>query len=177
MKCDRGWRLTNYDAYRSRRDDEARREYKARWIKDRRAQSRRVDTCRHDVDNVDSRGHLYTQAEAEAEAEAEVEATASIVVPEKSPASTQAVAVAATDFMDGMQEATAVRKACERRSFADWRTMVAHRIFWTREEDEVWKGIYAAEGWEEMTKAYQYLAGKYPAPKKLFLSMFQEMRG
>jgi LPS sulfotransferase NodH len=54
--------------------------------------------------------------------------------------------------------------------------MIAHRIFWTREEDEVWKGVFAAEGWDEMTKAYQYLAEKHPAPKKLFLSMFQDLR-
>jgi hypothetical protein len=88
----------------------------------------------------------------------------------------EAVAVASTDFMEGSQEAPATAMACERRSFADWRIIVAHRIFWTREEDDVWKGIYGAEGWDEMTKAYRYLETKHPAPKKLFLSMFQEMR-
>ena len=84
--------------------------------------------------------------------------------------------------MDGMQEAPPgepahVTKACDRRTFGQWRADIAHRIYWTRDEDDVWKAIFASEGWDEMAKAYQYLAGKHPAPKKLFLSMFQEMRG
>ena len=84
-----------------------------------------------------------------------------------------------TGFMNDMQaapEPAHVTQACDRRTFGDWRTMIAHRIFWTREEDEVWKGVYQAEGWDEMTKAYAYLAGKHPAPKKLFLNMFQDLR-
>ncbi len=82
-------------------------------------------------------------------------------------------------FMDEMQSAPEpahVTQACDRRTFGDWRSMVAHRIFWTREEDEVWKSIFQAEGWDEMTKGYNYLAKKHPAPKKIFLSMIQELR-
>jgi hypothetical protein len=81
--------------------------------------------------------------------------------------------------MDSMQRApepSHVTQACDRRTFGDWRTMVAHRIFWTREEDEVWKSIFQAEGWDEMTKGYNFLAKKHPAPKKIFVSMIQELR-
>ena len=97
---------------------------------------------------------------------------------------TASAAVSVADplaFMDGMQEAPAgepehVTKACDRRTFGHWRAMVAHRIFWTREEDELWKSIFAAEGWDEMTKGYHFLAKKHPAPKKIFVSMIQELR-
>jgi hypothetical protein len=94
------------------------------------------------------------------------------------PAPRQAVAADPLD-MDSMQAAPEpdhVTKALDRRTFADWRTMIARRIFWTREEDELWKSIFAAEGWDEMTKGYEFLAKKHPAPKKIFVSMFQEIR-
>ncbi len=60
---DGGWRLLNYEKYRSLRDEEERKEYKREWIKNKRA----VDK---NVDNVDKSRPPYTNAEAEAEAEA-----------------------------------------------------------------------------------------------------------
>ena len=62
------------------------------------------------------------------------------------------------------------------RTFADWRIMVGKRIFWTREEDDAWRAMFQAEGWDEMTRGYEHLAKKHPAPAKLFFSMFQEIR-
>lgn len=59
---DGGWRLLNYDKYRSLRDEEERKEYKREWIKNKR----NVDK---NVDNVDKSRPQYTNAEAEAEAD------------------------------------------------------------------------------------------------------------
>jgi hypothetical protein len=154
MKCDRGWLLTNYDAYRNRRDDEARREYKARWIKERRAQSRNVDTCRHDVDSVDSRGHLYTQAEAEAEAEADT--IDAVCIPGK-----QSAPMPMT------------------RSWMDWKiTIGRHRVFIDREGNAEghWAELYSRTGWDEFTKAWEYCAGKTAKPGgKVFLGNMLEV--
>lgn len=92
-----------------------------------------------------------------------------------------AQAAAAADPMGDAFEAVeqanpAPRRAIPPLSFADWRIQVGKRIFWTRDEDETWRAMFEAEGWDEMTKGYEFLAGKHPAPKKLFLSMFQELR-
>lgn len=73
-------------------------------------------------------------------------------------------------------ESAAIGRACDKRSFPDWRITIARRLFWTREEDETWKALYAAEGWDAMSAAYRYLAAKTPEPKKIFISMFQEIR-
>jgi hypothetical protein len=69
-----------------------------------------------------------------------------------------------------------ITRACDRRTFADWRIMVGKRIFWTREEDQTWRAMFDAEGWDEMTKGYEYLAKTIPPPKKIFISMIQELR-
>ena len=79
-------------------------------------------------------------------------------------------------FEDVEQANPAPRRAIPPLSFADWRIQVGKRIFWTRDEDETWRALFDAEGWDEMSKAYEHLAKTYPAPKKLFLSMFQEIR-
>jgi hypothetical protein len=70
----------------------------------------------------------------------------------------------------------APRRALPPLSFADWRIQVGKRIFWTRDEDDTWRAMFEAEGWGEMTRGYEHLAARHPAPKKLFLSMFQELR-
>lgn len=62
-KIDGGWQLLNYAKYREMRDEEARKEYKRDWIRERR----------QNESTVDRSGPLYTKAEAEAEAEAEKE--------------------------------------------------------------------------------------------------------
>lgn len=82
------------------------------------------------------------------------------------------------DVMTSMQpeEPAHVAQALDRRTFADWRIIIGRRIFWTREEDSAWKAMYQAEGWDEMTRGYEYLAKKHPEPAKLFLSYFQEIR-
>lgn len=51
---DGGWRLLNHAKYRALRDDEARKEYKREWIKERRRSESTVDRGRPQ----------YTQAEA-----------------------------------------------------------------------------------------------------------------
>lgn len=60
---DGGWRLINYEKYRTIRDEESRREYMADLMKKRRADVK-------DVSNVSS-GYHNAEAEAEAEAEAD----------------------------------------------------------------------------------------------------------
>jgi hypothetical protein len=61
-------------------------------------------------------------------------------------------------------------------SFADWRIMVGKRCFVGNDERAEWLAMFQAEGWEEMTEAYQRLTKKHPEPAKIFLSMFQEIR-
>lgn len=62
-EIDGGWRLLNHGKYRSLRDEEERKAYKADWIRNKRAS----------VDNVDTSRPQATYAEAEAEAEAYTE--------------------------------------------------------------------------------------------------------
>lgn len=57
-EIDGGWRLLNYDKYRSIQDEEGRKEYQREWVKQRRQEKSTVDTSRSQS----------TQAEAEAEA-------------------------------------------------------------------------------------------------------------
>jgi hypothetical protein len=97
------------------------------------------------------------------------------------PPHAQETDAAAADPMSEAFEAVekanpAPRRALPPLSFADWRIQVGKRIFWTRDEDDTWRAMFEAEGWDEMTRGYEYLASKHPAPKKLFLSMFQELR-
>lgn len=73
-------------------------------------------------------------------------------------------------------QARPIRTPTLTKNFTDWRNEIARRIFWTREEDSLWRAMFESEGWDEMTKGYEYLAKKHPQPKKLFLSMFQEIR-
>lgn len=73
-------------------------------------------------------------------------------------------------------EAPEVTRLLDPRTFADWRIMVGHRVFVGHDERPEWLALFAAEGWDEMSKGYAYLAGKHPEPAKLFLSMFQELR-
>lgn len=61
-------------------------------------------------------------------------------------------------------------------SFADWRIMVGKRCFVGNDERAEWLAMFQAEGWDEMTEAYQRLTKKHPEPAKIFLSMFQEIR-
>lgn len=63
-----------------------------------------------------------------------------------------------------------------RKTFADWRIMVAKRIFITDAERAEWTAMFDAEGWDDMTAAYQRLAESIPEPGKIFLSSFQEIR-
>lgn len=63
-----------------------------------------------------------------------------------------------------------------RKTFADWRIMVAKRIFITDAERPEWTAMFDAEGWDEMTAAYERLAAATPEPGKIFLSSFQEIR-
>lgn len=63
-----GWRLLNHDKYRSMRDEEERRAYKADWIRKRRQEEKESES----VDNVDRGRPQYTQAEAEAESDTDI---------------------------------------------------------------------------------------------------------
>lgn len=60
------------------------------------------------------------------------------------------------------------------RNWRDWQVMVGVRCFVGRDESDAWAALFQAEGWDEMTRAYQYLAGTKPG--KLFLSDFQACR-
>jgi len=60
--------------------------------------------------------------------------------------------------------------------FAEWRIMVGKRVFVGPDERPEWLAMFEAEGWDEMTRGYEYLAKKYHDPAKIFLSMFQELR-
>jgi len=67
---DGGWRILNHAKYRRMMNDEERREYKARWIADKR-KSTSVDIRRQSVDSSRPEATQSTQAEAEAEADKE----------------------------------------------------------------------------------------------------------
>jgi len=65
-----GWRILNYDKYRTLRDEEERREYKRNWIADKRAKTpNSVDNVDNGVDKRRQSRPPYTNAEAEAEAD------------------------------------------------------------------------------------------------------------
>jgi hypothetical protein len=63
---DGGWKLLNYDKYRTLRDEEARREYQREWDRENRPHPRKSDSS-------DKSRPAPTKAEAEAEAEAEAD--------------------------------------------------------------------------------------------------------
>ncbi len=61
-EIDGGWRILNYLKYRRMLSEDERREYKAKWIAEKRRQVSTVDKCR-------KKSSLSTQAEAEADRE------------------------------------------------------------------------------------------------------------
>ncbi len=63
-EIDGGWHILNYAKYRRMLSEDERREYKAKWIAEKRRQMSTVDTSR-------KKSSLSTQAEAEAEADKE----------------------------------------------------------------------------------------------------------
>lgn len=79
-EIDGGWRLLNYEKYRSLRDEEERKEYKREWIAEKRAKDKIVDK---NVDSVYKSRPQYTNAEAEAEAEAEIRTKKKIGAPKR----------------------------------------------------------------------------------------------
>jgi hypothetical protein len=72
-------------------------------------------------------------------------------------------------------EPATTTRMVDHRNFANWRITIGHRVYVGRDERDEWLALYAAEGWDEMSKAYAYLNGQHP-DGKLFLSQFQEMR-
>ncbi len=68
---DGGWHILNYAKYRRMLSEDERREYKAKWIAEKRRQLSTVDKSR-------KKSMPSTQAEAEAEAEAEKKGEASV---------------------------------------------------------------------------------------------------
>jgi hypothetical protein len=81
------------------------------------------------------------------------------------------------DFMAEVQEANQVTAEVDhRRTWRDWQIQIGHRIFVGRDEADAWAALYAAEGWDEMTRGYRYLEKKHAKPSKIYLSMFQELR-
>jgi hypothetical protein len=61
------------------------------------------------------------------------------------------------------------------RGWREWQIKVGIKCFIGDGEDEAWKLLYEAEGWDEMTRAYVYLAKTKPGGR-LFLSDFQACR-
>lgn len=81
------------------------------------------------------------------------------------------------DPMAQIQAANQITSEVDRRrTWRDWQIAIGHRIFVGRDEADAWAALYAAEGWDEMTKAYEYLDKKHKKPGKIYLSMFQELR-
>ena len=76
-----GWRIVNYLQYRAIRDEDARKEYQADWVKQKRASRQIVDKS---VD-LNRQSTKSTHAEAEAEAEAEAVKEASPTAPPSIP--------------------------------------------------------------------------------------------
>jgi hypothetical protein len=60
------------------------------------------------------------------------------------------------------------------RNWRDWQITVGIRCFVGKDESDAWAALYQAEGWDEMTRAYVYLAKTKTG--KLFLSDFQACR-
>ena len=65
-----GWKITNYEAYRKIRDEEARKEYQRQWDRTHRKRPTTNPTASDTSDHVLPKT-TNTEAEAEAEAEAE----------------------------------------------------------------------------------------------------------
>ncbi len=88
-----------------------------------------------------------------------------------------AIAPPPPDPMAEIQAANQIAAEVDRRrTWRDWQITIGHRIFVGRDEADAWAALYAAEGWDEMTKGYEYLDKKHKKPAKIYLSMFQEMR-
>lgn len=62
------------------------------------------------------------------------------------------------------------------KTWRDWQIMVGTRCFIGKDEGDAWAALYQAEGWDEMTRGYEYLSKVHPVPGKIFLSMFQDLR-
>lgn len=72
-KIDGGWRLLNFEHYRSLMSAEERKEYKRRKEQERRDRKKSMNV--HDCPRVDKNGQISAEAEAEAEAEKKEETT------------------------------------------------------------------------------------------------------
>jgi hypothetical protein len=51
-------------------------------------------------------------------------------------------------------EPAATTRMVDHRDFANWRITIGHRVYVGRDERDEWLALYAAEGWDEMSKAY-----------------------
>ncbi len=69
-EIDGGWRILNHAKYRRMLNEEERKEYKAKWIAEKRRQESTVDKSRQTSTPRRRAAIMSTQAEAEAEAEA-----------------------------------------------------------------------------------------------------------
>jgi hypothetical protein len=76
-EIDGGWRILNHAKYRRMLNEEERKEYKAKWIAEKRRQESTVDKSRQPSTPRRRAAIMSTQAEAEAEAEAEKKEEAS----------------------------------------------------------------------------------------------------
>lgn len=160
-----GWQILNYGVYRERRNEEERQAYMRQYMQEYRKGS--VNSRKQLLTNVSQGKPALANAEGDEEAEVEVEVESKAERTQPPPPPPDPV------FGD---ESPEVAKACDKRNFADWRIQIGKRIFVGQDERDEWKTLFQAEGWDSMTQGYQILAARTPEPKKLYLSMFQEIR-
>lgn len=72
------------------------------------------------------------------------------------------------DMFEGMQQAGPITTPDPmERTWMDWRTTIGRRCGFNKNDatEAYWISIYNQTGWDEMTKAYEYLASRLTDPK------------
>lgn len=151
------YRVVSHKIYREMRNEDDRRAYNREKKRESRARSKASMT-------------VFDKSAVSAQAETETRSRDR----DKSPTATTPPSPAPDSSI--FDKPNPPRKPLGTRSFSDWRIAVGRRIYWSREEDEAWKAMYEAEGWDEMTRGYNHLAKKKAEPAKIFLSDFQGIR-
>jgi hypothetical protein len=161
-----GWIIVNHAKYRAIRDEDSRREANREAVRRYRG---RMKAC-HQPSSDDIAGHAckpmqrqMTDTEAEAAA-----AAPPCPANEPPPPLDPAEEIERHNY----QPAAAPRH----RNWRDWQITVGIRCYVGRDEGDAWAAMFAAEGWDEMTRAYVHLSKTKNPKQKFFLSDFQSLR-
>lgn len=118
VKVERGWCLVNYEVYRDRKDDDAKREYMRNYMREYRAGKLPVNVCKSPLGGVGQ-----AEAEASPETEAESSSPAALVLQEgeKPPLTEEQLEEGSRKFLEGLGATT--RKRNGEDLLPEWKRM------------------------------------------------------